>query len=114
MVIERIERIDLLCDSSDSESEENMTYIGIQRADRMPKKTVYVIYLKEAVTQGTECELEIKFSGKIWESTEGLFRGSYFDNKGEKKQYLATYTRPHNARRLFPCFDEPGYKVRDL
>lgn len=25
--------------------------------------------------------------------------------------YLATYLRPNNARRLFPCFDEPAFKV---
>ncbi|XP_055848207.1 aminopeptidase N [Episyrphus balteatus] len=85
--------------------------VAIQRADRLPKKTVYVIYLKEAIAQGTECELEIKFNGEIWESTEGLFKGSYMDGKSEKKHYLATYMRPHNARRLFPCFDEPGFKV---
>lgn len=96
---------------SNSESEEKFSNIAIERADRMPKRTVFVIYLKEAVTQGTECELEIKFHGKIWESTEGLFKGNYMDSKGEKKYYLASYMRPHNARRLFPCFDEPGFKV---
>lgn len=28
------------------------------------------------------------------------------------RQYWATHMRPSNARRVFPCFDEPGYKAK--
>ncbi|KAM7360043.1 aminopeptidase N isoform 1-T2 [Cochliomyia hominivorax] len=86
--------------------------IPIIRGDRMPKKTVFVIYLKDKVDECAHCELKIDFEGYIWETTEGLFKGSYtIANVTEKKYYLATYMRPNNARRLFPCFDEPGFKV---
>lgn len=27
------------------------------------------------------------------------------------RHYLATHMRPNNARKLFPCFDEPHFKV---
>ncbi|XP_065370998.1 aminopeptidase N [Calliphora vicina] len=86
--------------------------IPILRGDRMPKKTVFVIYLKDKVNECAHCELKMDFEGYIWESTDGLFKGSYtVANETEKRIYLATYMRPNNARRLFPCFDEPGFKV---
>ncbi|XP_068157436.1 aminopeptidase N [Drosophila tropicalis] len=86
--------------------------ITILRGDRLPRKTVYVLYLKETVKQGTEGLLEIPFEGGIWESAEGLFRGSYTNSATkETEEYLTTYMRPNNARRVFPCFDEPGVKV---
>ncbi|KAI8114855.1 Aminopeptidase N [Lucilia cuprina] len=86
--------------------------IPILRGDRMPKKTVFVIYLRDKVDECTHCELKMDFEGSIWETTEGLFKGSYsVGNETKKISYLATYMRPNNARRLFPCFDEPGFKV---
>lgn len=93
-------------------AEPQIENIPILRGDRMPRKTVFVIYLKNKVNRCTNCELKMDFEGNIWESTEGLFKGSYsIANETERKVYLATYMRPNNARRLFPCFDEPGFKV---
>lgn len=48
------------------------------------KKPVMTIYLLETLNQGTVCELEIEFTGSIWENAAGLFRGSYSDNDGDK------------------------------
>lgn len=81
-------------------------HITVQRGSRFPKKTIYIVYLTEIIKQGSECVLEIPFEGYIWESAEGLFKGSY-----SNLTYLATSLRPNNARRLFPCFDEPRFKV---
>lgn len=85
--------------------------LSIQRASRMPKKPIYQMYFKESLKKGQQYELEIDFSGSIWETTDGLFKGQYLDGNGNKMYYLATHMRPNNARRLFPCFDEPGFKV---
>ncbi|KAH8417298.1 hypothetical protein KR222_008393, partial [Zaprionus bogoriensis] len=78
----------------------------ILRGSRLPRKTVYIVYLKEVIKQGTECILEIPFEGNIWGSAEGLFTGSY-----NNFSYFVTNLKPNNARRLFPCFDEPEFKV---
>lgn len=102
----------------------------ITRTERHPKKPIFVIHLSEPLPISTECEIEVSFNGQIGEQTQGLFKGSYTTEKGEKKlnyilfseifkilikfnyrTYLATYLRPNNARRLFPCFDEPAFKV---
>lgn len=31
--------------------------------------------------------------------------------EGDTEHYVATYFRPNNARRVFPSFDEPAFKV---
>jgi len=87
-------------------SDMNSTNVTILRGSRIPKKTIYVVYLKEIIKQGTECVLEIPFKGNIWNSAEGLFTGSFTN-----LTYFATNLRLNNARRLFPCFDEPEFKV---
>lgn len=50
----------------------------------MPKKPIYQIYLKESLKKGHQYELEMDFSGSIWETTDGLFKGSYLDTNGKK------------------------------
>ncbi|XP_058826210.1 aminopeptidase N [Topomyia yanbarensis] len=90
------------------------TAIKIRRVDRVPKKPLLVIYLHDDLAAGGVYEARIQFKGMIWENTEGLFQGKYNQLNGDNIQdhsYFATYFRPHNARRVFPCFDEPAYKV---
>lgn len=50
----------------------------------MPKKPIFQIYLKESLKKGYQYELEMDFSGSIWETTDGLFKGSYLDGNGKK------------------------------
>lgn len=59
--------------------------IPIRRVDRMIKKPLLVIHLQNTLKQGTVAELEIDFNGQIWESSEGMFKGSYPENGGEKR-----------------------------
>jgi Peptidase M1 N-terminal domain len=59
--------------------------IVIRRVDRMIKKPLLVIHLQNTLKQGTVAELEIDFNGQIWESSVGMFKGTYPDVSGEKK-----------------------------
>lgn len=57
-------------------------------------------------------ELSIKFKGKLEGNLRGLYLSSFKDAEG-KIQYLAsTQMEPTDARRMFPCFDEPNFKAR--
>lgn len=89
--------------------------LKIRRVDRVPKKPLLVIYFHDDLTVGATYEARISFKGMIWENTEGLFQGKYKSQDGDQQQqdhsYFASYFRPNHARRVFPCFDEPSFKV---
>nr|ADK11708.1 aminopeptidase N [Gastrophysa viridula] len=59
----------------------------------------------------TDYALTIKYVGQLDTSNMmGLYRSQYEDGTGT--QYLVTTQfQPTNARRAFPCFDEPRYKA---
>ncbi|MEM9176510.1 MAG: M1 family metallopeptidase, partial [Myxococcota bacterium] len=51
--------------------------------------------------------LSLSFAGRVRDDLRGLYRGS-----DPKTRYLATQLCPTDARRFFPCLDEPGTKAR--
>ncbi|CAI9753742.1 unnamed protein product [Fraxinus pennsylvanica] len=55
-------------------------------------------------------ELEIGFSGVLNEHSMGFYRCTYMD-EGEKKNMAATQFEAVDARRCFPCWDEPALKA---
>jgi hypothetical protein len=59
--------------------------LTVKRVDRLPKKPIFIIHLNEELKKGAQCEVEISFKGVLWETAEGLFRGSYVEKSGEKK-----------------------------
>ena len=59
---------------------------------------------------GLGAELAVEFEGKMNDSLVGLYRSKYFAN-GKEKYLATTQLESHYARRMFPCFDEPGYKA---
>ncbi len=58
-------------------------------------------------------ELALKFSGKINAQGQGLFYARYREQgSGEKKLMLGTQFEATDARRMFPCWDEPSFRAR--
>lgn len=62
--------------------------MDIKRTDRLPKRPIFQVYLKEPLKNGSKCELEIPFSGHIWEQAEGLFKAGYMNENGVKVYVL--------------------------
>jgi aminopeptidase N len=57
--------------------------------------------------------LALKFSGKINDAGFGLYRAPYQEYKtGAKKTMLGTQFEATDARRMFPCWDEPSFRAR--
>ena len=55
--------------------------------------------------------LSLGFSGQINQDGAGLYASTY-DTGGHPETMLCTEMEPADARRLFPCWDEPSFRAR--
>jgi len=51
-------------------------------------------------------EIHIRYSGVLNDKLRG-----FYITKGDKRNYAVTQLESTDARRAFPCFDEPAYKA---
>jgi aminopeptidase N len=58
-----------------------------------------------------QATLEIQFSGVLNDKLLGFYRSSYEAADGTTKILATTQFESTNARRAFPCFDEPDFKA---
>src|SRR5205807_10610430 len=60
-----------------------------------------------------EHTIALEFSGKITPKGRGLYYMPYQEQgTGAKKVALGTQFEPSDARRFFPCWDEPSFRAR--
>ncbi|XP_025832297.1 aminopeptidase N [Agrilus planipennis] len=75
------------------------------------KRQFVIIELNEKLQAGIEYYLEIQYTGELKDVLQGIYRSSYTANN--KTWWIAaTQFQPTDARRAFPCFDEPALKAR--
>jgi puromycin-sensitive aminopeptidase len=56
-------------------------------------------------------ELAITFSGILNDKLHGFYRSTYKDQNGQEKRLASTQFESTDARRAFPCWDEPACKA---
>jgi len=56
--------------------------------------------------------LRIRFKGILNDKLHGFYRSQYRDAKGEEHLIASTQFEATDARRAFPCWDEPAFKAR--
>jgi puromycin-sensitive aminopeptidase len=76
------------------------------RIVRHPERETIEVMLPEALSPG-DATLTLAFRGKL----RGDLRGLYAARSGERA-YAFTQLEAADARRFFPCFDEPAMKAR--
>src|SRR5262249_46792172 len=64
----------------------------------------------ELMTPGQR-ELQIKFSGILNDKLHGFYRSIYKDADGRERPLASTQFESTDARRAFPCWDEPAVKA---
>ena len=77
----------------------------------MPNKEKETVTMKfeESLPKGNAI-LKISFSGNIGSNLRGLYLSKY-KSSSQAKTMISTQFEPTDARRMFPCWDEPSYKA---
>ncbi|KAG8375703.1 hypothetical protein BUALT_Bualt10G0128100 [Buddleja alternifolia] len=70
---------------------------------------IVVMEFKESLPIGVGL-LSMEFEGTLNDRMKGFYRSSY-EHNGEKKNMAVTQFEPADARRCFPCWDEPACKA---
>jgi puromycin-sensitive aminopeptidase len=58
-----------------------------------------------------EWELRCRFSGDLGGKLRGYYRSAFKDDSGAERAIASTHFEATDARRAFPCFDEPDLKA---
>ncbi len=66
--------------------------------------------LPQTLTPGLY-RVKVTFSGVINNENRGFYRSKYKDKDGSEHPVAITIMEPTDARRMFPCFDEPNFKA---
>ncbi|KAM6950436.1 aminopeptidase Ey-like [Lycodopsis pacificus] len=69
-----------------------------------------VVQLDSPLEAGSTYELVTEFLGELADDLGGFYRSEYTED-GVKKVVATTQMQPTDARKAFPCFDEPAMKA---
>ncbi|XP_044168747.1 puromycin-sensitive aminopeptidase-like isoform X1 [Acropora millepora] len=58
-----------------------------------------------------KCQLHLDYTGELNDKMKGFYRSKYTSVDGEEKYCAVTQFEPTDARRAFPCWDEPAMKA---
>uniref|UniRef100_A0A8B9L6N3 Aminopeptidase n=1 Tax=Astyanax mexicanus TaxID=7994 RepID=A0A8B9L6N3_ASTMX len=81
------------------------------------KTNFFEIQLKEVLNgNGSYYELFTEFEGELLDDLAGLYMSRYTENPvneddDQKRFLMASQMQPTDARKVFPCFDEPALKA---
>jgi puromycin-sensitive aminopeptidase len=70
-----------------------------------------VLRFDEPIPAGSGYRLELEFSGILNDKLHGFYRSSFTDDDGHGWVIATTQFEPADARRAFPCWDEPDFKA---
>ncbi|XP_047317698.1 aminopeptidase M1 [Impatiens glandulifera] len=70
---------------------------------------IAVVEFPESLSRGVGV-LTMSFEGTLNDKMKGFYR-SVYQHEGEKKNMAVTQFEPADARRCFPCWDEPAFKA---
>ena len=75
------------------------------------ERQFFVANLAQSFKANNNYTLSMKFTGYLASDNVGFYRSSYINDKGNEVWLLASQMQPTDARKSFPCFDEPGMKA---
>src|SRR5262249_515941 len=84
--------------------------VGCSRIEMEPASERAHLHFRDALAPG-EARLNIKFRGILTDNLHGFYRSHYRDPSGKAYTVATTQLEATDARRAFPCWDEPALKA---
>lgn len=84
--------------------------VAIESIEEFKSKEYFVIQFDRALPRNHTLKVEIRYSAIVQTNMAGFYRSDYLD-EGIKKHMLSTQFEATDARRAFPCLDEPDRKA---
>jgi puromycin-sensitive aminopeptidase len=69
------------------------------------------VHFPDRLEPGEGYRLEFHFRGVLNDQLHGFYRSSFRDQQGVERFIATTQFEPSDARRAFPCWDEPDFKA---
>lgn len=93
-------------------STKNESTIDVKRIDFDTVKQEVALVLDSPIDEScTKVIVTINYTGNIQTDMAGFYRSQYKDDRGNDAIMLSTQFEATDARRAFPCADEPGLKA---
>ncbi|XP_065076994.1 aminopeptidase N-like [Ochlerotatus camptorhynchus] len=102
--------VDNVGDAADDDAGDSRR-IEIDRQFVVESKQFYVLMFKRKLRAGERYVVRINYVGVLNDYLQGFYRSSYVV-RNETRWLATTQFQPTDARRAFPCFDEPALKAR--
>ncbi|CAF1062496.1 unnamed protein product, partial [Brachionus calyciflorus] len=69
-------------------------------------------FYKDIFVENGDYSMSLGFKSLVKSDNYGIYKSFYNDENGHKKWLLASQMEPIDARKAFPCFDEPNMKSK--
>ncbi|CAL8109596.1 unnamed protein product [Orchesella dallaii] len=87
--------------------------LAVQKHEFDEDREFYNITVSPGLEEGKLYRIFIEYTGMLDDSLGGFYRSSYIDKDTKEKRYIGvTQFQATDARRAFPCFDEPALKAK--
>ncbi|XP_022902061.2 puromycin-sensitive aminopeptidase [Onthophagus taurus] len=102
--------LDLIIKESTVENIKDEKLIAIEKVNLSSEDETAEFCLTETLAPASY-RMHITFEGEINDKMKGLYRSKYINEKGEDCYAAVTQFESTDARRCFPCWDEPALKA---
>ncbi|XP_003788672.1 aminopeptidase N [Otolemur garnettii] len=83
---------------------------AIDRTELVEPTEYLVVHLQGSLVENSQYEMDSEFQGELADDLAGFYRSEYMDGN-DKKVVATTQMQAADARKSFPCFDEPAMKA---
>ena len=83
--------------------------VASRRVFEYKKNEFWVVELEQEAGIGNY-SLSMEFSGNLSQGLAGLYKSVYTNSQGQKVPIITSMFQMTDARKAFPCFDEPSFK----